>query len=64
MTITRKFAMSIAGTIAGLAGLTFALVPAVAVADPSGPGPESDTSQVAASVDDAPAGSDDDFPWN
>ena len=62
MSNTRKVATSIAGTIAGLAGLTLALVPAVAIAESSGQ--ESDTSQVADSVENTSGIEDDDSPWN
>jgi hypothetical protein len=62
MSNTRKFATSIAGTVAGLAGLTLALVPVVAITDSSDQ--ESATSQVADSVGSTSDVSGDDSPWN
>lgn len=62
MSNTRKFATAIAGTVAGLTGLTIALVPAVAIAESSGQEPA--TSQVADSAENTSGVSGDDSPWN
>ena len=62
MSNTRKLATSIAGAVAGLAGLTIALVPAVAIAESSGQ--ELATSQVANSAENTSRVSGDDSPWN
>lgn len=60
MSISRNVVKAVAGTIAGLAGLTLALLPAAVIANSAAPGAETGTVYQVA----APATPASDFPWN
>jgi hypothetical protein len=65
MSTTRKLAMPIFGTIAGIAGIAIAILPATTLADSPWDGPDPTPTYVADSPWDGPAlGTSDDSPWD